>query len=86
MDQTPSKYIQSSRYTMEKPSSKSVELAGSGDKRAIPATFITDLAGNFLYMQLIYGVKKDRSLLKVHFPKGFSLSASPKQYSNGKET
>ena len=46
MDQTPSKYIQSSRYTMEKSASKSVAIAGSGDKRAITATFIIDLAEN----------------------------------------
>ena len=40
MDQTPSKYIQSSGYTMEKPANKSVEITRSGDKRALPATFI----------------------------------------------
>ena len=86
MDQTPSKHIQSSRYTMEKSARKSVAIAGSRDKRAITATFIIDLAGNFLPMQLIYGGKTDRSLLKVDFPKGFSLSANPKRYSNKKVT
>ena len=30
MDQTPSKYVQSSRYTMEKSARKSAAIAGSG--------------------------------------------------------
>ena len=86
IDQTPLKYIQSSRCTVEKSTSKSVAIAASGEKRAITATFIIDLAGNFLLMQLIYGGKTDRRLPKVDFPKGFSLSANPKHYSNEKET
>ena len=57
---------------MEKSGSKSVAIAGSRDKRAKTATFIIDLAGNFLPMQLIYGCKTDRGLLKVDFPKDFS--------------
>ena len=40
MGQTPSKYIQRSRYTMEKIGKKSVAIVGSCDKRAITATFI----------------------------------------------
>ena len=48
MDQTPSKYVQRSRYAIEKPASKSVEIAGSGDKHTITATFIIDLGGNFV--------------------------------------
>lgn len=86
MDQTPSKYIQSSRYTMEKSGQNSVAIAGSDDKRAITATFIIDLKGTFLPMQLIYGGKTNRSIPSVKFPKGFSLSANPKHYSNEEET
>ena len=71
---------------MAKPASESMEIAASRDKRAISATFIIDLAGNFLSMQLIYWGKIDRSLPKVDFPKGFSLSAYPKHYGNAKET
>ena len=37
---------------MEKSASKSA--TGSGDKRVITATFIINLAGNFLPIQLIY--------------------------------
>ena len=86
LDQTPLKYIQSSRYTVEKCTSISVAIAVSEEKRAITAMFIIDLAGNFLLMQLIYGGKTDRSLPKVDLPKGFSLSANPKHYSNEKKT
>ena len=71
---------------MEKCASESVAITDSGDKRAITSTFIINLPGNFLPMQLIYGDKTDRSLLKVDFPKGFSLSVYPKHYSNEKET
>jgi len=86
LDQTPSKYIQSSRYTMEKAGTKSVAIVGAGDKRAITATFVIDLAGNFLPMQLIYGGKTNRSIPKMSFPDGFSLSANPKHYSNTEES
>ena len=72
MDQTPTKYIQSSRYTMEKVGKKSVAIVGSCDKRAITATFIIDVAGSFLPMQLIYGGKTNRSI--------------PKHYSNEEES
>ena len=37
-------------------------------------------------MQLIYGGKTDRGLSEVDFPKGLSVSASPKHYSHEKET
>ena len=84
--QTPSKYIQSSRYAMEKSASKSLAIADSRDKLAITTMFIINLVGNFLLTQLIYFGKTDRSLPKIEFPKGFSLSANPKHYSSQKET
>ena len=62
------KYIQSSRFTMEKSASKFVAISGSGDKRAITATFIIDFAGNFLPMQLICRGETDRDLAKIDFP------------------
>ena len=37
-------------------------------------------------MQLIYGGKTNRSIPNVQFPRGFSLSANPKHYSNEGET
>ena len=86
LDQTPSKYIQSSRYTMESKGSKSVAIARSGDKRAITATFVITLEGSFLPMQLIYGGKTSKSLPAVEFPEGFSLSVNPSHYSNIEES
>ena len=76
MNQTPLKYTKFSDTPWIKSVSKSVQV-NSGDKRATTATFIIDLASNFLLMQLIYGGKTDRRLPKVGFPKGFSLSANP---------
>ena len=84
-DQTPSKLIQTSRYTLVKGGSKDIPLAGSSDKRTITATFVISLSGNFLPIQLIYGGKTDRSIPRVKFPPSFSLSANPKHYSNTKE-
>ena len=49
---------------MEKPESKSVEMAGSRDKHA---TFIIDLARNVLLIKLIYMGKTGRSLPKLDF-------------------
>ena len=56
---------------MKKSESESVETTGFRDKRAKTSTFIIDLAGNFLPIQLNCGSSTDRSLLKVDFPKGF---------------
>lgn len=78
MDQTPSKYIQSYRYSMEKSSSKCVAIAASGDKRTITTTFIISLAGNTPFR--IYGGKTDKSLPKIDFSKGYSLIVNPKLY------
>ena len=61
---------------MEKSASKSVSVAGSGDKDITTVVFIINLAGNFLLIQLIYGGKTDRSLTKN--PKGFSLDTNLK--------
>ena len=84
LDQTPSKLIQTSCYTLAKGGSKDIPLAGSSDKRTITATFVISLSGNFLPIQLIYGGKTDRSIPRVKFPPSFSLSANPK-HSNTKE-
>ena len=67
MDQTHSKYIHSSRYTMEKSAIKFVAIAGFGDKGAITATFIINLAGNFFPMQLNYGAKQIEVYRKLIF-------------------
>ena len=74
LDQTPSKYVQSSKYTMERTGTKSVAVAGAGGKRGITATLFIGLVGHFLPMQLINGGKTDCSIPNFTFPDGFSLS------------
>ena len=86
LDQTPCKFVQSSRYTMAKKGSTNVEIVGSGDKRSITATFVVSLSGSFLPMQLIYDGKTERSIPRVDFPSSFSLSANPKHFSNTEES
>ena len=59
-----------SRYTMKKSASKYVAVTGSGDKHAKTSTFIINLPGNFLPMQLIDWGKTDRSLLSIQLIDG----------------
>ena len=84
-DQTPSKYVTVTRNTMAPSGSKRVAKAGSDDKRAITLTLTVTMSGKVLPYQIIYGGKTSRSLPKVKFPDGFSLSANEKHYSNTEE-
>ena len=84
IDQTPSKYVSSSRTTMAKKNSKQVAVAGSADKRAITATFAVSLDGKFLPIQLIYGGKTKQSLPRFKFPDLFSLSVNPTLQQRGR--
>ena len=86
LDQTKLKYIPSANHTLAKKGSKSIETAGSDDKRCITGTFTVSLEGGFLPMQLIYGGKTNQSLLRFKFPESFSLSVNPKHYSNTLES
>ena len=86
LDQTKLKYILSANHTLAKKGSKSIETAGSDDKRCITGTFTVSLEGGFLPMQLIYGGKTNQSLLHFKFPESFSLSVNPKHYSNTLES
>ena len=86
LDQTPLKYAPVGNMTMAKKGSASVTIEGSEDKRMITGTFAVTLSGRFLPIQLIYGGKTNQSIPKVSFPKGFSLSANPKHFSNTAES
>ena len=86
LDQTPLKYIPAMNHTMAKQNSKSVSIAGSSDKRSITGTFTITLNDYFLPMQLIYGGKTKQSLSRFKVPNGFSLSCSPKNFSNAMES
>ena len=65
--------------------SKRVAKAGNDDKRTITLTLTVTMSGRVLPFQIIYGGKTARSIPKVIFPKGFSLSANPSHYSNTEE-
>ena len=86
IDQTPSKYVPTSKVTMARRGSKQVSLAGFNDKRTITATYAQTLAGDILPFQLIYKGKTKRFLPKTTFPKGFVLSANKNHWSNETET
>ena len=86
LDQTPMKYVPCGKTTLEKQGTTTVPIHGVSDKRMITATFTITLDGQFLPMQLIYSGKTERSIPKAKFPRGFSLSANPKHFSNEKES
>ena len=67
LDQTPLKYFPVSHHTMAKKGFKSVAIAGSADKRWITGTFVINLKGDFLPIQLIYGGKTAQSLPRFRF-------------------
>ena len=85
-DQTPSKYAPVSSRTQAAKGSKHIVIAGFTYKQAITATFGITLANKFLPMQLIYGGKTAQSFPRFKFPDLFSLSASPKHFSNTEES
>ena len=84
--QTPIRYITAGKTTLAKKSSTNVTIVGADDKRTFTATFLINLRGEFLPMQLIYGGKTTQSIPRVKFPAGFSLSANPKHFSNTEES
>ena len=85
IDQTPSKFITTSKVTMAEKGSKHV-VAGSNDKRAITLTLIETLSGDILPFQVIYQGKTARCLPKCKYPDGFVLSFNESHWSNECET
>ena len=82
LDQTLVKYVSCGKTTLAKQNKNSVPVSSVSDKRMITATFTITLGRKLLQMQLIYGGKARKSFPTVKFPRGFLLSANPKQYSN----
>ena len=85
-DQTRCKFAPVQNRTLDKKGSSHIAIVVSAYKQAITATFGITFANSFLPMQLIYGGKTERSIPHFRFPKGFSLSANPKNFSNTQET
>ena len=86
VDQTPLKMVPVGRTTLAAVNTKSVPISGSSDKRTITGTFSQTLNGKFLSPQLIYKGKTDRSIPKIRWPEGFSLSANKTHFSNTVES
>ena len=61
LDQTKLKNISSINHTLAKKGLKSIQIAGSDDKRCITGTFTVLLKGGFLPMQLIWWEDKSKS-------------------------
>ena len=84
-DQTRCKFAPVQNRTLDKKGSSHIAIVGSAYKQAIIATFGITFANSFLPMQLSTE-EKPRSIPHFRFPKGFSLSANPKHFSNTQET
>lgn len=82
-DQTPLSYISVGKHTLEVRGTKTVPVAGKGDKRQITGTFTISKAGDFLPMQLIYEGKTEQCHpCGVEFPDGFNVTHAPNHWSN----
>ena len=68
---------------MKNAGGKSVTIIGSGGKRPITSTFIINLVGHFLPVQLTYG---EKSIPNVVLLKGFPLNVNANYSSNDEET
>ena len=60
---------------------KNAETAPTG-KRQITGTFVVNLSGEFLPIQLIYTGKTDLCHPRGEFPKGFDITHSPNHWAN----
>ena len=85
-DQTLPKYTPVDDQTQSRKGSKHVAIKGLSFKKSITATFGITFNLKFLPMQLIYGGKTQRSLLRMKFPHSFSLSGNKKHFSNTQES
>ena len=61
-DQTPSKYVSTSKVTMAEQGSKHVSISGGNDKRSTTLTIIESMAGEMLQLQVIYQGITERCL------------------------
>ena len=81
-DQTGIKLVPSSSWTMAQQGSRRVEMSGVGDKRQITAIYCGTILGDFLPLQLIYQGKTPRCHPHYKFPPEWSITHSPKHWSN----
>ena len=82
LDETGQQLVPVGTWTMAPEGSRTLEVAGLGDKRQITATFAGALSGEFLPMQLLYQGKTDCCHAKFTFPDGFHIYHSPNHSAN----
>ena len=80
------KYVPVGNETMAAKGEHSVMIGGSADKCSIMGIFAISFDGNFLPVRLIYCGKTTQCLSRFEFPKDFSLSTNPQNFSNTDES
>lgn len=83
-DQTGTKMVLVSQWTMESEGSKQVDLIGLDDKRGITVLLGVSLAGDVLPPQVIYTGKMARCHPKVQVPPGWNVTHSDNHWSTKK--
>ena len=86
VNQTPSKYVLTSGFTMAKKNSGHVPKQGADDKRAITLTLAKTLSEDMLPFHMIYTGKTSCSLPTAEFSEGFLLGFNKSHWSNEEET
>ena len=70
------------KTTFTERNAETVPIGNLDDKRQITGTFVVNLSGEFLPIQLIYTGKTDLCHPKVEFPKVFDITHSPNHWAN----
>ena len=81
-DQTPLGFTCPAKTTFTEKNPETVPIGNLDDKRQIAGTFVVNLSGEFLPIQLMYTGKTDLCHPKVEFPKGFDITHSPNHWAN----
>ena len=81
-DQTPLGFTCPAKTTFTEKNAETAPIGNLGDKRQITGTFVVNLSGEFLPIQLIYTGKTDLCHAKGEFPKGFDITHSPNHWAN----
>ena len=81
-DQTPLGFTCPAKTTFTEKKVETVPIGNLDDKHQITGTFVVNLSGEFLPIQLIYTGKTDLCHPKVEFPKGFDITHSPNHWAN----
>ena len=75
-DQTGTKMVRVSEWTMEIQGSKQIDVVGLDDKREVTTLLAISHSGNLLPPQEIYAGKTERCHLNVNVPDGWDVTHS----------